>query len=168
MRWLIPLLALAAVIQSVSLPGLTANGIRPDLTLVLVIGWASIRGWEEGAVAGTIGGIFLDCLAATPFGVNVFRLVVLGIVAGLVMERLARTGSALPVVAGVVSCALAFVLNIIGLQAAGWTVAWERAALLTALPSALMTIICMIALLPVFRAVERRIGRDDLGLTRDV
>ena len=50
MRWLIPLLALAAILQSLTIPGLTANGVRPDLTLLLVIGWASIRGWEEGYV----------------------------------------------------------------------------------------------------------------------
>jgi len=135
--------------------------------MVLVIGWAAIRGWEEGAIAGAIGGLFLDCMSATPFGVNVFRLVVLGIVAGLVMERLARTGAALPLAAGAVSCVLAFMLNVIALQAAGWTVAWERAALVTALPSAVLTLLCMAALLPVFHAVERRLGGDDIGLARD-
>src|SRR5438067_413303 len=119
MRWLIPLLALAAVAQSIALPGLTANGIRPDLALVLVIGWASIRGWEEGAIVGTIGGFFLDLMSATPFGVNMFRLAVLGVVSGLVMDRLHRTGAALPIAAMMGCCLLAYVLTVIGLQAAG-------------------------------------------------
>jgi rod shape-determining protein MreD len=167
MRWLIPLLALAAVLQSVSLPGLTANGIRPDLSLVLVIGWASIRGWEEGAIVGAIGGFFLDFMSATPFGVNMFRLAVLGIVAGLIMERLHRTGAVLPVAAVMGCCLLAYALTVMGLQAAGWTVSLERSFLLTALPSAALTLACMAALFPVFRALDRRYNGDDLSLGRD-
>ena len=50
-----------------------------------MIGWASLRGWEEGAIVGAIGGLFLDVMSAAPFGVNIFRLAVLGIVAGLVI-----------------------------------------------------------------------------------
>jgi rod shape-determining protein MreD len=152
----------------VALPGLTANGIRPDLALVLVIGWASIRGWEEGAIVGVIGGLFLDCMSATPFGVNMFRLAVLGIVSGLIMERLARTGAALPFAAASGCCILAFGLTVIPLQASGWSVSLERSFFLTALPSAALTIICMAALFPVFRKVEARLTADDLGLGRDV
>ncbi len=168
MRWLVPLLALAAVVQSIALPGLTANGIRPDLALVLVIGWASIRGWEEGAIVGTVGGFFLDCMSATPFGVNIFRLAVLGILAGLIMDRLARTGAALPFAAACGCCLVAFGLTVIPLQAAGWAVSLERSFFLTALPSAALTIGCMAALFPVFRRVEARLSTDDLGLGRDV
>jgi rod shape-determining protein MreD len=167
MRWIIPLLAVAAVVQSIALPGLTGNGVRPDLALVLVIGWASIRGWEEGAVVGTVGGFFLDVMSATPFGVNMFRLAVLGIVAGLIMERLHRTGAVLPVAAVMGCCLLAYALTVIGLQAAGQVVSLERSFLLTALPSAALTLGCMAALVPVFRALERRLNSDDLGLSRD-
>jgi rod shape-determining protein MreD len=167
MRWLIPLLALAAVLQSVALPGLTANGIRPDLALVLVIGWASLRGWEEGAIAGTIGGFFLDVMSAAPFGVNMIRLAVLGIVAGLVMDRLHRTGAVLPVAALMGCCLLAYAFTVMGMQAAGLTVSLERSFFLTAVPSAALTLGCMAALFPVFRALDRRFNGDDLSLGRD-
>ncbi|HZT08550.1 MAG TPA: rod shape-determining protein MreD [Chloroflexota bacterium] len=166
MRFLIPLLVVATILQSLTLPGLTANGVRPDLALVLVVGWAWIRGWEEGVIAGAIGGLMIDIASTTPFGINIFRLTVLGLIAGLVMDRLARTGAALPIAAGVGGCALAFVLTIVGLQAAGWTVDWERALTTTAIPSGVLTVLCMVAATPFFRAVERRIASDELGPKR--
>src|SRR5581483_8576686 len=151
MRFLIPLLVVATILQSLTLPGLTANGVRPDLALVLVVGWAWIRGWEEGVIAGAIGGLMIDIASTTPFGINIFRLTVLGLIAGLVMDRLARTGAALPIA---------------GLQAAGWTVDWERALTTTAVPSGVLTVLCMVAATPFFRAVERRIASDELGPKR--
>jgi rod shape-determining protein MreD len=167
MRWLIPLLAVAAVLQSIALPGLTGNSVRPDVALVLVIGWAAIRGWEEGVIVGILGGMFLDFLSATPFGVNMFRYAVLGAVAGLVIARLTRTGPLLAFAAAASCCLLAYVLTIVALQATGRAVPLDRSFLLAVLPSAALTVVCMAALFPLFRAVERRLNTDDLGLGRD-
>src|SRR4051812_44070667 len=99
MWWLLPLLILAVVIQALSLPGLVTNGMRPDLPLVIVLGWASIRGWEQAVVAAVIGGIVGDWISAAPFGVNTLRLAILALLVGLATERLHRTSPVLPVLA---------------------------------------------------------------------
>lgn len=160
MGWLLLLLLTAAVAQSAVLPGLVMNAIRPDLAVVIVVGWATLRGWEEGVLVGLAAGFFVDLASAAPFGVHVIRLGLLGLVAGFAMTRLARTSAVLPIAAAVVGSLGAFLFAVLSLQAAGWTVLWERALILEAAPSALLTGACMAAGFPALRALQRRIAPE--------
>ena len=42
MRWIIPLLVLLTVLETVSLQGFVTRGLHPELVLVVVIGWAML------------------------------------------------------------------------------------------------------------------------------
>lgn len=160
MLWLILVLLLAVLVQSGIFPGLIAGAIRLELPLLLVVGWAMLRGWEEGLLVGLAGGFLTDMVSAAPFGVNVVGLGAAGALTGLVMTRIAHTSPVLPVAAAVGGSLLAFVVNVFGLQAAGWVVHWERALALQALPTALLSGLCMAALFPALRALDTFADRE--------
>lgn len=153
MGWVIPLLAAAGLLESVAVKGLVSGGLHVELTLILVIAWAALRGWEEGLLAGIIGGVIVDLLSAAPFGVNTFRLGLVGLAAGFVMARLAHESVLFPIAAAACGSLLGFVLSVLALQASGLTVAWERSLLLDALPSAVLAAATMAVGFPVLRAV---------------
>ena len=65
----------ATLVQSTISPFIKINGVHPDLVLVLVIGWVTLQGWQEGIIWGLIGGLSLDFISAAPFGI--FSLAIL-------------------------------------------------------------------------------------------
>ena len=77
------LLATAALAQSVMGPSLPLVRSRPDSVLVIVLAWAMLRGSGEGAFVGFLGGVLLDSVTYTPFGINSALLGLLGYFIGL-------------------------------------------------------------------------------------
>src|SRR6476646_9078988 len=77
------LLALAALVQSVVGPSLPLVRGRPDLVLVVVLAWSMLRGSGEGAFVGFLGGVLLDSVGYTPFGLNSALFGLLGYFIGL-------------------------------------------------------------------------------------
>ena len=159
MLWLIPFLLLATLLQVVIVPGVPPIGIRPDLVLVLIVAWGTLRGWESGLVAGLVGGFFVDLTSAAPFGVNVFRLGAVGLSAGVLAERLARTSALVPVVAAVVGSLLGFVLMVVALQTVRWPIAWEHLFVFSAVPNAVLTGVAMAVAFPGVRLLDRLTAR---------
>lgn len=78
----IPILLIAAVLQSVWLEGVQVLGGRPDLVLLLTVTWAVIRGANDGAVWGFVGGVFCDLLSGGAFGLWTLSLTAVGFIAG--------------------------------------------------------------------------------------
>ncbi len=78
----VPLLLIAAVLQSIWLENLHILGGRPDLVLLLGITWSIIRGANEGTIWGIIGGIFCDLLSGGPFGLWTVSLTVVTFIVG--------------------------------------------------------------------------------------
>ena len=78
----IPILLLAAVVQSTLLENIRILGGRPDLVLLLAVTWSIIRGAHDGAIWGFMGGMFCDLLSASPFGLWTFVLTLVGFLAG--------------------------------------------------------------------------------------
>lgn len=78
----IPILLLAAVMQSTILENIRIFGGRPDLVLLLTVTWGIIRGAQDGALWGFIGGIFCDLLSAGPLGLWTFTLTLVGFLVG--------------------------------------------------------------------------------------
>jgi rod shape-determining protein MreD len=77
------LCALAALVQSIEGPSLPLVRGRPDLVLVVVMAWAMLRGSGEGAFVGFVGGVLLDSVSYTQFGVNSALMGICGYVVGL-------------------------------------------------------------------------------------
>lgn len=77
-----PILVIAAVLQSTVLENIRILGGRPDLVLLFTVTWGIIRGAQDGALWGFIGGIFCDLLSAGPFGLWTFILTLVGFLVG--------------------------------------------------------------------------------------
>jgi rod shape-determining protein MreD len=73
----------AAVVQSTWLERIRLLGGRPDLVLLLAVTWAIIRGANEGAIWGFVGGLFCDLLSGGGLGLWTISLTVVGFVSGL-------------------------------------------------------------------------------------
>jgi rod shape-determining protein MreD len=151
----IALLAVAALAESFALPGWVTEEVRPQLTVAIVIGWGILRGWEEGAIVGVAAGFFAAFASATPVGVPVVRLAVVGLLAGLGLPRLAQISALVLFVAGFVGSLVSFVISVLGLQAAGWTVSWERDLLFNAMPSAILTALATLVCYRGLQIIER-------------
>ncbi len=78
----IPLMLIAAVLQSVWLEDTRILGGRPDLVLLLAVTWAIIQGANAGATWGFVGGIFCDLLSGGSFGMWTLTLTTVGFIAG--------------------------------------------------------------------------------------
>lgn len=77
-----PLLLVAAVLQSTWVEELHVLGGRPDLVLLLVVTWGVIRGANDGAVWGFIGGMLCDALSGGAMGMWTLALTMVGYLAG--------------------------------------------------------------------------------------
>ncbi|MGC9350015.1 MAG: rod shape-determining protein MreD [Anaerolineae bacterium] len=78
----VPILLIAAVIQSTWLEGFRVLGGRPDLVLLLAVTWSIIRGADEGAMWGFVGGLFCDLLSGGALGLWTVSLTAVGLIAG--------------------------------------------------------------------------------------
>jgi rod shape-determining protein MreD len=56
---------------------------RPDFVLVVVLAWAMLRGSTEGAIVGFLGGLLLDSVTYTPFGISSAVLGLCGYLVGI-------------------------------------------------------------------------------------
>jgi rod shape-determining protein MreD len=89
------LLVLAALAEATLVHRLELAGGRANLVLLLVVAWSLQRGIEEGALAGLAGGLALDMLGGTPFGLYTAILTVIGAVTALGEATLYRGSLAL-------------------------------------------------------------------------
>jgi len=78
----IPIMLVAAVLQSAWLQDVRVLGGRPDVVLLLTITWSIIRGANEGAVWGFVGGVFCDVLSGSGFGLWTLTLTAVGLFVG--------------------------------------------------------------------------------------
>jgi rod shape-determining protein MreD len=132
------LLAAAALLQSVAGPSLPLVRGRPDLVLVVVLAWSMLRGSGEGAFVGFVGGVLLDSVTYTPFGINSAVLGLLGYFTGLPQVNVYRGN--LPYFLGTAAAAtlLYHTLYFLILQAMGTAMPPIFETYATAVPAALL------------------------------
>ena len=164
MRFLIAagLLALAALLQSVSGPALPLVHGRPDWVLVVVLAWSMLRGSGEGACVGFLGGVLLDSVTYTPFGIHSALMGLIGYFTGLPQVNVYRGN--LPYFLGTAAIAtLAYhTLYFLMLQALGLGLPPIVETYATALPAALLN---ALLLAPTF-VLCRRLLRALAGWTQ--
>jgi rod shape-determining protein MreD len=66
--------ALAALIQSTTIPFITGSVAALDLVLVLAITWTMVAGLEGGLVCALVGGLIVDVLLMRPLGLTALIL----------------------------------------------------------------------------------------------
>lgn len=137
----IPVLLFAAVLQTTWVERLRILGGRPDLVLLLAITWAIIRGANEGAIWGFVGGLFCDLLSGGGLGLWTVALTAVGFIAGLPwVHTLGPTVIRLALMSAF-GTLLAHTLLALAMALVGRPVSVDRAIQTTAGPAALLNLL---------------------------
>jgi rod shape-determining protein MreD len=86
----IPLLALAAALESSVLPFLRLYNGQPGMVLLMVLCWGLHAPLEEALFWAFIGGIFQDLLSITPLGTSTIALVIVLFGAEIIRKQVYR------------------------------------------------------------------------------
>src|SRR5687768_4539024 len=119
-----------------------------DLVPIIVAAWGSLRGFEEGMLLGTVGGIMLDVVSGAPFGLHTAVLVLLGAVSSTIDGQVVRANVGFIVSMGVLVTLGYHLTLMLGMQALGWQAFPPERFLRVLFPAAAVnTILLPIALL---------------------
>jgi rod shape-determining protein MreD len=112
----LPILFIAAILQSTIVPEIRIGEGGPDLILMLVLSWMMLADMREGIVWAMVGGILQDLVNGLPTGTSALALVVVASLVNLVVGPVARSNIVVPPVVIAVGTVL-YHLLLIGLFA---------------------------------------------------
>lgn len=131
----LPLLALAAALQSTLLVSLRLLGGTLDLVLLLTLGWTLAGDWEGGLAWGFIGGLCLDLISGGPLGGASLALVLMAYFASLSEGRFWRSHVLLPLATSLLGTLGFHILYLAALTASGHPVDWLTSLTQVTLPA---------------------------------
>jgi rod shape-determining protein MreD len=142
------------------------GGGRINLVLVLVAVWSLVRGTQDGLLAGLIGGLALDLMSGTPFGLHTVLLGLIGAGTAIGGGALDRGGLA-PLFGTAVLTTVAYhgVLVLV-LRVLGWDFPGVMRFVNVLMPTLLLNALAMPILAPFARRVDRAFSswrRMDIG-----
>jgi rod shape-determining protein MreD len=157
------LLGLIAVAQSSFLMRLAAGGWNPNLMLLSVIAWSLQRGSREGMIWGFAGGLAIDLLSNTPFGMNALLLTLAGFFAGLGEARVFRTNFILPIFIIVAITLGYFAAQSILFQIIGRPWPWLETVVSIVLPGVALNLLVSPLVFRPLRWLSWHTGREQLS-----
>lgn len=88
----VPLLALAAILQTSVMPQIRLQDGAPDLVFLIVLSWAIRTNVESAVLWAFVGGIFQDLLSAAPTGASVLGMIPIVFLIGGLAGQVYRIG----------------------------------------------------------------------------
>jgi rod shape-determining protein MreD len=144
----LPILFIAAIVQSTVVPEIRIGSGGPDLILMLVLSWTLLADIEEGLYWAIVGGILQDLINGVPTGTSALALVVVAFVVNMSLGQIGRTNLIVPPLVAVVGTALYQLVLAALLAVVGHPVPIGYSLTHVTLPTGLFNIILM---LPIFR-----------------
>lgn len=92
----IPLLLVAAIIQSTVVPEIRIAGGGPDLVLMMVLSWVMLAGLPEGLYWAIVGGLLQDVINGVPTGTTALCLVLVSTLSDVVLGPVDKSNLILP------------------------------------------------------------------------
>jgi rod shape-determining protein MreD len=157
-------LGLAALVQVSLLPALQVGGVYPNLTLVVILAWALLRGSRSAIVWALIAGLWLDLLSSRAFGAYTLGLVVAAYLAGLGRQTVYRPTIWLALAMTALVTVVQDGIQLVLLWLNGGTFSPPDALLRLVLPEIVYNSIVMLAVYPVLSWVDRATGQERLPL----
>lgn len=151
----VPLLALVAVIQTTLVPIFFPGPVRPDLMLMLVVGWGVVHGSGQATLWGFGGGIFLDLLSGTPFGLHALGLGAIGFLADTLQTNFFRSNILIPLATIFIATLMVDIAQAAAMQTLGYNVNWAFFIFNVVIPTAFLNT----ALMPFVYWLLRRLDR---------
>lgn len=94
----IAVIVTALLLQTTVFPTITLLGVKPELLYLVTVVFAALRGPEEGALFGFIGGLAQDFLLNMPKGITALTLTILGYTVGLARQYITSPSPLLPAI----------------------------------------------------------------------
>ena len=154
----------AALVQGSMLPFFIGDHVPVNLVLVLVVGWALLRGLQSALVWAVVGGLWLDLLSGVPLGTAMLALSLVAYACTIgVIPWLTSTGliAAAVTAGGTLLYTYSYFFLLRTRQLVGgesWLDIWQSHALPAAVTNALVSI-------PVFWLLARFAGGAPLRRT---
>jgi rod shape-determining protein MreD len=159
---MLPLLIYGAVLVLAALAESTVGfrmdavgGGRINLVLVLVAVWSLVRGTQDGLLAGLVGGLALDLMSGTPFGLHTVLLGLIGAGTAIGGGTLERGGLALLFGTAVLTTVAYHGIMVLVLRVLGW----DLPGLMRLVNVLVPTIFLNALLMPFAAAFARRLDR---------
>lgn len=131
------ILVLAFLLQSVLGTYLSIGGVIPNILLVVVLAYGLLFGWQTGLAAGVLGGLLIDLNTGRFIGLHVLTLGLVGLVSGVVEEKVFKDNILLAPTAGFVASVVTQSVVWMTLWVFGWKFSAVETLRTTILPAAL-------------------------------
>lgn len=149
------LLVLISILQSTVVPTVLPGQVRPDLMLMVVVGWGIVHGNGQAILWGLGGGIFLDLLSGAPFGIHAVTLGAIGLLSDVLQTNFFRSNIFVPLASIFIATLLYHISQGAMMQSLGYPVNWSNYMFAVILPTTLLNT----ALMPFVFYFLRRIDR---------
>jgi len=136
--FVILLLGFIAVLQTTLVPLILPGPVRPDLMLLIVVGWGVVHGNGQAALWGLGGGILLDLFSGTPFGLHSLSLGAVGLLADSLQTNFFRSNILMPIVMMFVTTLLYHIGQAAAMQTLGYAVNWASYIFGVVLPTCML------------------------------
>jgi rod shape-determining protein MreD len=146
----IPLLMIAALLNTTVMPEFRLGGGAPDLVFMLVASWALLADIRQALVWALIGGIFQDWLSIAPLGASSLGLVIVVFLADSIFGQISRNNIFVPPLVAAVGTVICHLGMLMALRMAGTTVPAGQGLFYVTLPTVIYNTILIV---PVFRLV---------------
>jgi len=159
----LPLLLLAALLQTTALPSMTILGVKPEMMLLIVLAWSLLRGVEEGLLWAFVGGLMLDFFSGGPLGASTLALLAVSFLSGLTRGSVTRASFLLPMGVALAGTLLFQGLFLLVVQLARGNVPWADSLWRVTLPSLAVNTLLMPVVFQVLAWLDRKTGREEIG-----
>ncbi len=160
----IPILVLAAALESSVLPYLRLYSGQPSLVLLLVLAWGLNAPLEEALFWAFVGGISQDLLSITPIGTSTIALVIVLFGVEIIRKQVYRVSIMTLLGMVLVGSVLHEIVSLIVLALIGAPRDLGEVLPYVLLPEIFYNLILMLPIYAVLRLIQRRIHRPELSL----
>jgi len=158
----VPLLVIAAILQSTLVSHFRILGVFADLPLLVVASWGLLRGPREGLSWGFLAGVAVDLFSGAPFGAATFGLMAVGFLSGLGQSTVFRSQFFLPLLVVLLATVVYDMLFLIVTWISGFPVSWLDSLFRLVLPSAVLNAVVTPVVFVIVRWLNTRFGREEM------
>lgn len=151
----IPVMLVLSILQTAMLPHFSFLNLSPQLPLLVALAWGLWRGMNEGIVWGFVGGLCMDLLSITPFGVTAVAYMIAITTVLWIQEALPTSRLFIPVVLAALSTIVYLLSNLLLLRLLGIISSFQVTASLW--PLILLNALTMLPVYWLLYAVDRTI-----------
>ncbi|MBN2302886.1 MAG: rod shape-determining protein MreD [Anaerolineae bacterium] len=144
----IPILALAAILNTTVMAEFRIGGGAPDLVLLLVVAWALLADLRAAMLWAVVGGVMQDSLSVAPLGTSALGLVIVAWTADTLFGQVHRHNIFIPPLVVIVGTVVYHLSMLFVLRLDGITVPLVRGLSYVTFPTVIYN---TLLILPVFR-----------------